>query len=283
MNIKTIYVHIDANTLPFLNELEHSDYVFSSLPEYAKYSFDSIRKYTATEPILINDISLYNDKLTNFFNMCKQGFPAFYKDKFWLLTLLRLYIVYLYVIENKIDKFVHLEYDNLIYHNYDVFNNLPNGIYFNKVGPELGSAGIIYCNSINHFIKFFEKIEQLLIKGHLYVSKFTNYPTIGEMVMIDLIHKHTTDIISYFPLLPIDKFYNFTNMVFDGASYGQYISGTPFHPSGFYDLRHYVGQLLHHKKISIILEDKPYLYFNNEKYKIFNLHIHSKKLKEYIK
>lgn len=281
-DIKTIYIHIDTETLPFSKELTHSDSTFSALPEYANCSFLSIKKYTKEEPIIITDLKPFAQEINDFFNLCKKGFPSFYKDKFWLVTLLRLYVLFLYVNKNNIKKFVHLEYDNLIYYNYDCLQKLPTGLYLNKVGPYKGSAGFLYCNSVDRFEKFIKKITQLFEKGEVFVSQFTKYDFLNEMILIDLIHSHTKDIITYFPLLPTDSLFEITQAVFDGASYGQHIAGTPKDPPGYIGLHHYIGQLIHNKTIKVIFDNKPYVIYKDKKYPIFNLHVHSKKLNAFI-
>jgi len=283
MNIPTIYVHINPLGLPFSNELDRSNLTFAALPEYAQYSFQSVVKYTSKEPVIITDTKPYEKELVDFFERCKAGFPSFYKDPFWLLTLMRLYIVHLYIKNNNINKFVHMEYDNLIFDSYDCLKELEPSIYFTRVGPECGSAGFVYCNSIEHFDRFISKILEILRKGEAHLRKFTQYGQLSEMIMIDLINTHTTDVIKYLPLFPNNYQYDITRIVFDGASYGQYLGGTNCgDPPGWYGSHHYVGQMIQQKKLEIYFDKAPHIKFCNRDCRVLNPHLHSKNLKAFV-
>jgi hypothetical protein len=102
------------------------------------------------------------------------------------------------------------------------------------------------------------------------------------MILIDILIRGNKA--EYLPLLPQDKYFEVTNCVFDGASYGQYIGGTNNgNASGWYGLNHFIGQLLNQNKIQILFENnQPFVVDNTKKVKIFNLHIHSKKLSNYV-
>lgn len=283
-NIKTIYVHLSPTKLPFANELSLSKFTFDEIPDYTFSSIEQTKKKTNSECILLSDDSIkeFETDLLDFFELCKRGFPSFYKDTFWLLTLLRLYVVCLHTNKYDINSFVHLENDNLIYGDYSCLKNLSKGCYFSKVGPSCGSAGFMFSNDREKFITTIEGLKHLLKKGENQVKQYTNYDFLSEMILIDILVRGNKA--EYLPLIPTDKYFDLTNCVFDGASYGQYIGGTNNgHNSGWYGLNHYIGQLLNHKKIEILFENKqPSIIFENNKTNIFNLHIHSKKLNNYV-
>lgn len=279
--IKTIYVHLSPSKLPFSKELALSNFTFEEIPPYTQVSIDQTVKITNSECILLTEKGFENE-LFEFFNLCKEGFPSFYKDTFWLTTLLRLYVVYLYVIKNNLNSFVHIENDNLIYHDYSFLKKLPDGCYFTKVGPSCGSAGFMFCNSIEKFTNTINSLKQLIKKGQNTIKCYTSYDFLSEMIMIDLLVRGNKA--EYLPLLPTDKYFDLTQCVFDGASYGQYVGGTNNgNESGWYGLNHFIGQLLNQNKIQIIFENKqPFVIVDNNKIKVFNLHIHSKKLLNYV-
>lgn len=283
--MKSIYVHLSPKDLPFSNELNFSNFTFSSLPPYAEYSFKQTEYFLKNSPIILTNEhcnDLFLPEIKDFFNLCKSGFPSFYKDTFWLTTLLRLYIVFLYSSKNNIEEFIHLEYDNLIYSDFSNLTILPKSTYFTRVGPFCSSAGFVYCNSNKHFENFIDKLKSLLLKGEKTVQQFTRYDHLSEMIMIDLIYSHTKNVIDYLPILPAgtgDDNYKTLKVLFDGASYGQYLGGTNNgHSDGWYGLHQYVGQQLHNKNIKVFFDKKPYVNFNNENIPILNLHVHSKKL-----
>jgi hypothetical protein len=288
--MKSIYVHLSPDKFSFSKELNHSNYTYFDLPDYAKYSFEQTEKYLNEKPILLtnqNAVEEFTNEINGFYELCKNGFPSFYRDPFWLTTLLRLYIVYLYVTKNKIEEFIHLEYDNLIYSDLKILQTLPKSIYFTRVGPYCSSAGFVYCNSFEHLAKFINKLEQLLKKGEKTVRTFTQYDHLSEMILLDLIQTHTKNIMDYLPVLPTgignDNF-DKLQVLFDGASYGQYLGGTNNgHDKGWYGQHHYVGQQISQKNIKAIFESgQPFIIYDNKRIPLQNLHIHSKNLKNFI-
>ena len=282
MNV--IYAHITDIKLPFSSELNECKWTYDGLPDYSKYSIDNTAKL-GDNVVVINDQDVTDsilNQIIEIYNICKSEWPSYYKDPFWLLTLMRLYVVYYYVKENNISEFVHMEYDNITYNSCDHLQKLPPGIYFTQVGPQCGSAGFMFCNSLKHFEKFISRLNNLLSQGQNRVKQFTSYDHISEMIMIDLIHTHSNDI-NYLPLLPSDEYYDILNYVYDGASYGQFLGGTNNgHSKGWYGSHHYVGQQIQQKNITKINipEDsrplQPVLDYKHHTANIFNLHMHNK-------
>jgi len=289
--MKSIYVHLRPDQFIFSKELTQSGYVYTDIPSYAKLSIKQTESFLS-EPSVLIDNDYVNEHFTtdvnDFFNLCKKGFPSFYRDPFWLLTLLRLYVVFLYCKKHNITKFIHLEYDNLIYSNLNCLNKLKPSIYFTRLGPYSGAAGFVYCNSLTQFEQFIQCIKQLLLKGETFVRKFTRYDFLSEMIMIDLISTHKNNVIDYLPILPTapgDDNFTELNSLFDCASYGQYLGGTNNgDKAGWYGLHQYIGQRIHDKSINIVLENKkPFVILpDKSKIAINNLHIHSKKLEGFI-
>jgi hypothetical protein len=284
-NLKVIYAHLSPDKFSFSNELELSKYTFSELPEYANISLQQCELFLGNEPILLTNenISIDNHKkIHEFYELCKKYFPSFYKDPFWLLTLIRLYAVYLYCVDNKINEFVHTEYDNLLYSDFKILKKLPQSIYFTRVGPYCSSAGFVYCNSLDSFSNFIKKLKQLITKGEHIVRQFTKYDHLSEMILIDLIYDHSKNIIDYLPILPegvgSDNFAKL-GVLFDGASYGQYLGGTNNGAGpGWTGDHHYAGKAIQSKKIKVLVDTVPYVLYNNKLIPILNLHIHSKNL-----
>lgn len=287
-NMKSIYVHLRPDQFSFSQELTHSNYVYTDVPAYADISIKQSQYFLKEEPVLLTNETVndfFSEEVNDFFLMCKKNFPSFYKDPFWLLTLLRLYVVYLYCKKENINEFLHLEYDNLIYSDLSVLKKLQPSVYFTRVGPFCSSAGFVYCNSLESFTKFINKLQYLIKKGEVTVRTFTQYDNLSEMILLDLIHTHTKGVIDYLPILPEgkgDDNFNEIGVLFDGASYGQYLGGTNNgHDKGWYGLHQYVGQSLHNKNIEVKFEELPYVVFQQKKIPVMNLHIHSKKLKDF--
>lgn len=288
--MNSIFVHITPSKLPFASELKLDRYTFSNIPDYAKVSFDQCEKFLNIKSIIIDDEYIHDvmiNDILDFYNLCKINFPSHYNDAFWFSTLLRLFVVYDYCNKNNINQFIHLEYDNLIYSDLKVLENLDKSLYFTRVGPNFGSAGFVYCNSLENFKTFLDHIRKLINKGEDFIKQYIPYHIISEMMMISLIKENTKDIIDYLPILPTgigsDNF-DKLGVLFDGASYGQYIGGTNNgHDVGWAGEHHYVGKMILEGKLKIKFENhKPYAILDNNVYDILNLHIHSKKLINYV-
>jgi hypothetical protein len=286
----SIFVHISPSKLPFYSGMSFDRYTFSKIPEYANISFDQCEKFLNKKSIIISDEYIHDimlDEIIDFYDLCKNKFPSHANDAFWFSTLLRLFIVSNYCSKYNIDKFIHLEYDNLIYSDLKVLDNLDDGLYFTRVGPYFSSAGFVYCNNLNKFNLFLLKMVQLLNKGEDTIRKYVPHHLISEMMMISLIKENTSNVIDYLPILPhgigSDNF-DKLNVLFDGASYGQYIGGTNNgHNSGWAGEHHYIGKLILDGILKIKFENhKPYAIINENIYDILNLHIHSKKLINYV-
>jgi hypothetical protein len=290
--MKYIYTHLYPQKFDFSNEFSSIEWTFTELPAYVQDSIAQIKKYAGVDPVLVsNDWINANarEEFLDFFNICKTNMPSLYRDAFWFLTLSRLYALFLYCKKENITKFIHLEYDNLIYSNFENFNLLKPGIYFTKVGPKFGSAGFVYCNSLEHFEEFINRLKHLLLKGQSVLNQVTQEGFISEMVLINVIAEHTTDVIDFLPILPFgpgSNNFDILKTVYDCASYGQYIGGTNNgHAPGWAGAHHYIGEQLLQKNIDVIFDNnvkKPYLKYNNELIPIHNLHVHSKKLNLFI-
>ena len=287
-----IYVHIDPTKLLFSKELLQSNYTFSELPSYANISLAQTKKLTKKEPIVVtNDYinKYFQDEIREFYELCKKGMPSFYKDTFWLTTIIRLYVVYLYCSKNNINNFIHLEYDNLIYSDFKNLLNLKPNVYFTKVGELYSSAGFVYCNNLQCYVNFIDKLKQLLIKGEDTIKQFSPETFLSEMLLINLIGKHTNNIIDYLPSLPFEPAndnFNTLNTLYDGASYGQYLGGTNNGAAaGWTGNHHFIGCEIQRQKINVYFDNNdkvPYIRYLDSVIPIANLHIHSKRLNEFI-
>lgn len=287
-----IYVHIDPTKLNFSEELFQSNFTFSELPSYANTSIAQTRKITKQEPVVItNDYinEYFHEPIKEFYELCKEGMPSFYKDTFWLTTLIRLYAVYLYCKKNNINSFIHLEYDNLIYSDFTNLTVLPKNVYFTKVGELYSSAGFVFCNNLQSYEIFINKLKQLISKGENTIKQFTPESFLSEMVLINLIGKHTNNIIDYLPSLPCppaNNNFDILQTLYDGASFGQYLGGTNNgNGPGWTGSHHFVGQSIQSRNIEVYFDEqkkKPFAKYQDKVIQIENLHIHSKNLNQFI-
>lgn len=204
----------------------------------------------------------------------KKNYARYYNDAFWLVTMLRIPLLCVHILENNLQGVLHLENDNLIYKNpNDVFKNM-KGFAYPVVGPSMASAGILYISDVDSANILLQCFEKLLNRTEQELKTHTFYDWISEMVLLSYIreyqqNKHYVDL----EILPTSV----TTLLFDGASYGQYLAGTNNgHAQGFTDQNHYIGQALRKKEFDVKFEKAPHVCYNDKHIQLFNLHLHNK-------
>lgn len=279
-DISVIYVHLDFFKYDFSKKLVGCPYVYQGLPKYAQVSIDQSKKYF--DKVKLLDSSYYRKEVEDLYKVCEIKYPNFCKDPFWFFTLARLYVLFKYVEDNSVNKFIHMEYDNLLYSDGACLNDLNEGVYFTKVGPSIGSAGFMYANSLEHSKRFLNSLQSLIEKGQTFLANEIKTSHLYEMEMIDYLKQK--GFCDYLPIFPEDDYYRECSYVFDGASYGQYLAGTNNgHAEGWYGTHHFVGQKLSKGLIKVFFDNSPYLIQDGDRVNIFNLHLHNKtRINEFI-
>ena len=93
------------------------------------------------------------------------------------------------------------------------------------------------------------------------------------------------------PTLPFGDWslnFDLFNSIFDPASWGQFVGGTPSDPAGAKPDDHYIGLLLREKPDYTVTWKSgccglvPYFKYDEKEVKINNLHIHSKNLSKFL-
>jgi hypothetical protein len=235
--------------------------------------------------------SLYSTFLDEFNKI--DFFSAYGLGGFWRYAFERLLLLEALMAKKNLEEVIHIENDVLIYYDPLTINFrcwYKNRVAFNPLGDNYCTAAHIYVD--NH--KSLSIINGLLINLiRLGTSKlagmFPGISPINEMMLLSILLKQKQ--ISYLPINVIgnysDNLDDF-NMVFDPASWGQYIGGTPQgHESGILFDHHWIGLDMKNRSIEIKWkrDEKerkfPLLCYNNREYKFANLHIHNKKLFQY--
>jgi hypothetical protein len=214
------------------------------------------------------------------------GHPS---TNFWLYSLSRFFFIEDYVVANKINDFVIYENDILIYS--DLNNMIEKlSITYKNIAITIGddsraTTGFSFFKSYKDLIRLNDDIIKI-VETHSEMKDIEkNYCECcpSEMVFIRKISKDK-DYIKPLPLFPEDDYYSDLNFIFDPASYGQFLGGTsPDNGdlSTFIDTSTYIGKKLLNEefKVNFSKEKGPTIIDkNNKTTKIYNLHIHSKKL-----
>lgn len=291
MNI--ILIHI-GNILP--------NYFYSCINQIRKYYNDNI--YVIFNNNLkdenINKYNLIHIPLEDFINIPRLQefeFFSFIKDygEFWNFAFKRLFILEEVIKQYNLSNILHMENDILIYHN-------PSEIKFNIIYKDKIAVNLIgekYATYAYCFIPHYDSLYQvnnenikILKEGKGILLNRYKEGMVNEMLILhELFQKEIVDILPMLPEGISSKNLEYFNLLFDGASFGQYIGGTHNCDNiGFFTSQHYAGELFKNKKYNIIWNTnlkgfkEPYLIRiqDNKYFKLANLHIHSKKLEQWI-
>lgn len=199
-----------------------------------------------------------------------------FRRGFWINTSKRLFLVYEYLKKFKIQNVIHLENDVLLYNK--MLFGMDNKIHITMDAKNRCIPGIIYIP--NHTLM------ENLIKNYNYKK--------NDMENMAMFYHQNKDIVKTFPIIHTDKegiysrnFKEFDS-IFDGAAIGQYLGGVdPRNKKG--DTRGFVNETcvvkyntykFVWKKIGEVFY--PHLEADNKLIPINNLHIHCKKLKNFM-
>lgn len=217
---------------------------------------------------------------------------------FWLLASYRLFYVYYLMKKFNLENVIHLENDVPVYYNCDLLlEKVDKGkLYVPFDTYQRNIASIMYIPNHNVFKEILDKYD----------------PNLNDMENFFLIRLQT-DKIDNFPIF-IDEckdfkdgnsneyseinfvcrnFNRFGGFVFDAAAMGQYLGGVdPRNIAG--DTRGFINEtcVVKYNNYKFVWKrmnennnfiiSKPFLVVGDKEYPIFNLHIHSKKLDNFI-
>lgn len=224
----------------------------------------------------------------------QQTYNIKFRNGFWLYTTERLYVLHDYCVFKKVNSFVHLENDNLLYTSIDIFSKCSNNhIYAPYFGDNKITFGILISHNgtdvIGSMLDFFNTTNlwsDAMILGHEYFKANQNVCSFLPSSLNGNIKRYE----SPFPANGIEKWQG----IFDPAQYGQWIGGidprngeskpytfvneTAIYPPDQFIYK--VDKIFGNYQIFVGLKNDN---FQNEQiwYPIYLLHIHSKYLSKY--
>lgn len=223
-----------------------------------------------------------------------------FRNGFWMLTSSRFFYIYEWMKKTGIQNVVHIENDVLLYRNCDELLKKvdPAYIYLPFFSFEQLIVSIMYIPNITIYEKLINHFDSAL-------NDMTNFAKIKAIT--DIIYHFSKSrnvpnqdqIIQYFPIyvdedasdyhlaIASSNFGRFKR-VFDAASMGQYLGGTdPRNIPG--DTRGLINErcIIRCNKYQFSWKKKgvvncPYITIDDITYPIFNLHIHCKKLTDFM-
>jgi len=273
------------------------NYVHCHLGEVPNYLIDSFESIYAVDPssniFLITDQNIeidgiqivhkddiVSEQTSKVFNMSLFGGDP---NPLWRTSIFRFFLVRDCKKKFNLNTCYHFDSDVLLFEPASSFSHLINdsdGLSITYHTEDEVVFGFSNFGDIN-------KIDQIcdILFGIVFdPSKQSEY-SVGhpnEMQLLGGIYKRRPDLIKRLDILPNP---NGIEVVFDPSSYGQFFGGThQGHPPGWYGDHHIVGNQIGQGNIKpIMIDKKPYVEFNDKKYPIVNLHIHSKNTKQFLK
>lgn len=278
------------------------------LPEYITITLHQIKKYNPYIDIyFISDNNPNLNKICKYINLTelKSDYISFFSESdfymnesnpLWRTSIERFFYIHRLIEKLNLVNIFHFDNDVLIYDN---FENVMNKITDEKnlITPSNENnlvCGMFYTKNLNSLTQIINQLYLKIKKGQLeletmyknrnvvYDNKVVEKFHLTEMSLLKIIQEENECIFN-FPILPHDINYVKFNMCFDPSSWGQYICIYDNHSPHYHSIHHYIGRYIHNKMYDLIFENKkPIIVSNDKKYKLFNLHIHSKKLKKWI-
>jgi len=283
----------------------------NTLPEFLKYNFRQLRLFNPLTPIyFITDSGLMDSPLFNRYKIEPINKDLYYSESincfnvlygrgendFWTITATRLIYIANFMHEQNIKNVFHFENDVLLYFNlkdYEkIFYRLYNRLAVTIGGPDKVMTGFMFIKnfwSLHHMTNFF--INLLMNNKLNELKKIYGMDMVNEMTLMRVYRDEYPGFMRLLPILPFGEFaenYEDFESIFDPASWGQFVGGTPSEGPGAKPEDHYIGQLLRqHTEFDVIWKHNkygkiPYFKYDSNEVKINNLHIHSKNLNLYI-
>ncbi len=216
------------------------------------------------------------------------------RPDFWHNALERLFFIEALMRKNRWEGVYHFENDVMIYADLARIESLmpgPRAMRITPVGEQWMACGLLYVDKAESLGRFCEFVLKEIKKKDEQIQKDRQIEMVNDMTLLKAFGAEQKTL-SYFPVLPEGPHaYDFESFrsVFDGASWGQFVAGTNNGPgAGFIDPRHYVGKELEAGNYRIVWEESGGLrmpFVENKagkRVKLNNLHIHSKKLGEFM-
>lgn len=194
-------------------------------------------------------------------------------DFFFHRAMERIYYLEAVISANDYKNVWHFENDVLTYY------PLPDeGSEFKitMMGPGISTFAVTYIPFSNLLKYICHEFNKLLNEGEVILLNKYKIDMINEMTLLAILKPKSFEIIP-----PVTK-----NYLYDPGSYGQYLGGTNNgHGAGYAGDHHLIGRFINKGYIKPVFENrKPWvLDLNvNQRYPLFNLHIHSKKLGQFL-
>jgi len=236
--------------------------------------------------ININEFDNLVDKKNQILSMYKD--TNLENNPLWHTSFLRVFALMTISSNFELKQFVHFDNDVLIYEPFNkidekraISNNKINITQHDIKNLVFGYSYFDSYENLKYLNDFFEKV----LNNHIeFANNFNRGKSLNEMRILNLALENNPNSFSILPSLPYQG-----EIIFDPASYGQFLNGTDLKRGNYVFKRRYistnqiVGRELKSKRISVKFENsRPIVNFENKPCRLMNLHVHSKNLNKYV-
>lgn len=213
---------------------------------------------------------------------------AKFRNGFWGLTSKRFFFIHSFMRERNVTNVFHIENDVLTYYNCDILHNTINNdkIWVPADSLKRSIASVIFIPNyeilalfLNNYNNQANDMQNLSYSQSIMPHLFDNFPISFQS------EDHTNE--QKF----VTRTYPLFKMIFDAAAIGQYLGGVdpsnnPNNTVGFINETSVIKYGSYNFVWRTLLNDdirKPFIKLDDDNYiPIFNLHIHSKKLSQFV-
>jgi hypothetical protein len=294
--MKIILIHI-GNDLP--------EYIWESIGQIKRTNSDTLYLILPTKfhrtikncEFIDTEMFLREERNNIFLQRCFFGqYVGKRSAEFWITSTQRFFILESFMKKYNLSNIIHMEYDNTIYVDLETLAQSFITYYKDSIGicgvrANHYSAGFMYIDTVAVLEFLNDNILNILSLPQNVIHKKIGIEFVCDMTLLNYFHKLYPEKIKDLPTIP--PMDNKFNSLFDGGPWGMFIGGWDrCHKIG----PHYIDPAvittpwLTKQGSKIIWEsDKEQYkvpYFINEgekiKYRLNNLHMHSKNIKDFI-
>ena len=264
-------------------------------PEYIKYVINSIlsvdkdaniylchdktNKINFKNVVEINLGEITSDYLNQFNELNVFENTIFENNPLWVTSVQRIFYLDQIINELNLSDVIHFDNDVLIYKSFAEIENTINEEKINITSYNNKKLIFGYSHIKNSKLSnlLSKKIFEEYQSENLSNWKSNSGKPLNEMEIMKKINIKNIDLFNLLPSLPYQN-----KIIFDPAGYGQYIDGTHSNPKklfrrGYTSIYDPIGVEITAKRINVKFKKKPIVTWNEEKFELTNLHIHSKR------
>jgi hypothetical protein len=255
------------------------------------HGFDNVFKKYDIDWVDQNTLdSFYLEAFRNLSDLERHGTPdTKYPSppKFFHRALERIFMLQAFMALDWERDVFHTENDVLTYYPLDSFelhcSYLDNpSIYITPMGPKVSTFAFAFFHNSNAMKELCGQFLEYLWMGEAKFLELSGADMLNEMAMLK---RAQEDLF----IGEFDTYRKWEDMgfMFDPGSYGQFLGGTNNHDHGpgYAGDHHFIGAKINSGDVVPYWDcdlKKPFVEINEKKYPLFNLHIHSKNLKDFI-